>query len=199
MPSTQAPNKSEVFDSGKCGSTEKDRLPQIYSPHFVAPGTIMCALSSVFFQYHCSQGLQRKSRNKVLWPISFSKGVMGRLCFSLPSGVRPALGWDRGLWAEIWPPPGAHPGGEVCRVHPGAWPEWRGHLPTARAGQPGEAAERCFWRGGAAQLWQVCLSSPRLPCALLGGEDPSLLVLSSSGTCMDASLACNRKSLLFCS
>lgn len=43
-----------------------------------------------------------------------------------------------------------------------------------------------------------CLAE-RLPCALLGGEDPSLLVLSSSGTCMDASLACNRKSLLFCS
>ena len=105
--------------------------------------------------------------------------------FSLPSRVWPALGWDRGLWAEVRPPPGAHPGGEVCRVHPGAWSERRGHLPTAWAGQPGEAAERCFWRGGAALLWQVCCAHLVAPVPCLA--ERTFVYQLSYGTCIDAS------------
>lgn len=95
--------------------------------------------------------------------------VMGTSCFSLPSCVWPAFGWDRGLWTEIWSPPGAHPGGEVCRVHPPARPEWRRHLPTAWAGQPGEAAQRCFWCWGAALLWQVAGPHHASPCLMWVG------------------------------
>lgn len=52
-----------------------------------------------------------------------SSGVPALTSCPVPSGVRAAPGRDHGLRAEIRAAPGAHPGAEKRRVHPGAWSE----------------------------------------------------------------------------
>lgn len=182
---------------------EKDwqRLAQ-----FPAPGNIVGDLFPLFCLVSFPQNLwgHRQHRNsevgKALWPVSSSHGTQnnGQVLLFSSSGVWPAFGWDRGLRAEIWPPPGAHPRGEVCGVHPRTWPEWRGHLPAAWAGQPGEAAQRCVWCRGEALLWQVRCLHLALPSALtcVRGLFSSSWAMGLTQT-LPRALTCNRKSLCF--